>query len=92
MGYTGFTVFQLACSLRVVRRDEPAFDVDPAALERQYKALQVRLHPDKYALASPLELEYAQQQAAVVNQAYDVLKKPLRRAHYIVSAVGGWTG
>jgi len=23
-------------------------------------------------------------QAAVVNQAYDVLKKPLRRAHYIV--------
>lgn len=24
-------------------------------------------------------------QAAVVNQAYDVLKKPLRRAHYIVS-------
>jgi hypothetical protein len=24
-------------------------------------------------------------QAAVINQAYDVLKRPLRRAHYIVS-------
>ncbi len=37
------------------------------------------------AAASPLEKEYAHQQAAVVNAAYDVLKKPLRRAHYIVS-------
>ncbi len=25
-------------------------------------------------------------QAALVNQAYDVLKKPLRRAHYMVNA------
>ena len=44
--------------------------------------------------ASSLELEYAHQQAAVVNQAYDVLKKPLRRAHYIVScrSAGCWAG
>lgn len=37
-----------------------------------------------HGAASPLEKEYAHQQAAVVNAAYDVLKKPLRRAHYIV--------
>ena len=40
--------------------------------------------PPPVAAASPLEKEYAHQQAAVVNAAYDVLKKPLRRAHYIV--------
>lgn len=43
------------------------------------------LRPLPPAAASPLEKEYAHQQAAVVNAAYDVLKKPLRRAHYIVS-------
>ena len=65
------------------------FDLDVAALERQYKGLQRRLHPDKYATASSLEREYAEQQAAAVNQAYDILKRPLRRAHYIVSWEGG---
>lgn len=40
--------------------------------------------PPPVAAASLLEKEYAHQQAAVVNAAYDVLKKPLRRAHYIV--------
>jgi hypothetical protein len=65
--------------------DEPAFDLDPQWLEQTYKGLQRQLHPDKFSTASPLEKEYAHQQAAVVNAAYDVLKKPLRRAHYIVS-------
>jgi curved DNA-binding protein CbpA len=45
----------------------------------------MRLHPDRFGMASPLEREHAAQQAAAVNQAYDVLKRPLRRAHYIVS-------
>jgi molecular chaperone HscB len=66
-------------------RDQPQFELDLRDLERRYKALQIRLHPDKFATASSLEQEYAQQQAAAINQAYDVLKRPLRRAHYIVS-------
>lgn len=66
-------------------REEGAFDLDVAELERRYKALQLRLHPDRFGTASPLEREHAAQQAAAVNQAYDVLKRPLRRAHYIVS-------
>lgn len=53
-----------------------------------------RRAPAPPAAASSLEQEYAHQQAVVVNQAYDVLKKPLRRAHYIVSLVVllGWGG
>lgn len=67
---------------------ERRFDVNVPDLERRYKALQRRLHPDKFSTASALEREYAHQQAAVVNQAYDVLKKPLRRAHYILNQAG----
>ncbi|KAL4437292.1 hypothetical protein ABPG75_004431 [Micractinium tetrahymenae] len=67
---------------------EQRFDVDAPDLEQRYRALQRRLHPDKFSTASPLEQEYAHQQAAVVNQAYDVLKKPLRRAHYILNQAG----
>jgi glutathione S-transferase len=67
-----------------LRSSEPAFDLDLSRLEQQYKALQRRLHPDKFATASAQEQEYAAQQATAVNQAYDVLKRPLRRASYIV--------
>ncbi|EFN52990.1 hypothetical protein CHLNCDRAFT_12745, partial [Chlorella variabilis] len=73
---------------QVFDMDQPVFDLDVAALERQYKGLQRRLHPDKYATASSLEREYAEQQAAAVNQAYDILKRPLRRAHYILNQRG----
>lgn len=68
--------------------DEPVFSLDPQQLEKTYKGLQRQLHPDKFSTASPLEKEYAHQQAAVVNAAYDVLKKPLRRAHYILNHEG----
>jgi hypothetical protein len=68
-----------------LRSSEPAFDLDLSRLEQQYKALQRRLHPDKFATGSPQEQEYAAQQATAINQAYDVLKRPLRRASYIVS-------
>eukprot|EP00887_Chlorella_sp_A99_P007239 scaffold2.g7239.t1 len=67
---------------------EPSFDVDVGGLERRYRDLQRRLHPDKFSTASELEREYSQQQAAVVNLAYEVLKRPLRRAHYILQERG----
>ncbi|KAI3424842.1 hypothetical protein D9Q98_008228 [Chlorella vulgaris] len=72
----------------ILGMDQPQFELDLRDLERRYKALQIRLHPDKFATASSLEQEYAQQQAAAINQAYDVLKRPLRRAHYILSQRG----
>lgn len=66
-------------------RDGASFDLDSERLEQRYKELQRRLHPDRFTIHSELEREYSDQQAALVNQAYDVLKRPLRRAHYIVS-------
>ena len=47
---------------------EPRFDVDLGDLERRYKALQRRLHPDKFSQASAFEQEYAHQQARAAQQ------------------------
>ena len=66
----------------------PAFDLDPADLEARYKALQRRLHPDGFSTAPPTEREFSAEQASAVNQAYDTLRRPLRRAAYMVGCVG----
>lgn len=49
-------------------RGERRFDVNVPDLERRYKALQRRLHPDKFSTASALEREYAHQQARPGHQ------------------------
>ena len=43
------------------------------ALEREFKALQKKLHPDKYASACVTERELSMANSSVVNQAYQVL-------------------
>lgn len=66
---------------------QPQFDIDLGDLEKRYKRLQVRLHPDRFATMSHEEKTHSADQAAAVNQAYDVLRKPLKRAHYMVRHV-----
>ncbi|KAL4521084.1 hypothetical protein Ndes2437A_g05027 [Nannochloris sp. 'desiccata'] len=66
----------------------PTFIISPKDLESRYKNLQVKLHPDRFAVMSPEEQEHSADQAAAVNQAYDVLRQPLRRAQYILTLAG----
>jgi molecular chaperone HscB len=66
----------------------PSFALSPEDLESRYKNLQVKLHPDRFATMSPQEQEHSADQAAAVNQAYDVLRQPLRRAQYILTLSG----
>lgn len=64
---------------------KPTFDVDVSALERTYKSMQRRLHPDKFSTSShPEERAHSENQAALVNQAYSTLRTPLSRARYLV--------
>lgn len=65
-------------------RDNPTFDLDIVELESKYKALQRRLHPDRFSTAPEQQKEYSLEQASIVNQAYEVLKRPLQRATYLV--------
>ncbi|GAC1407765.1 MAG: Fe-S protein assembly co-chaperone HscB [Burkholderiaceae bacterium] len=65
-----------------------SFAVDAAVLERAYHDVQTQVHPDKFSLASDAEKRVAMQWAARANEAYEVLKNPLRRARYLCELHG----
>lgn len=65
-----------------------SFEVEQAELERQYFGFQRRLHPDRFATRTPRERALSQQQAVALNEAYETLKDPLRRAAYLLGLLG----
>jgi len=60
------------------------FIVDSAALATHYRELQRVVHPDRYAHGSAQEQRLSLQQATLVNEAYETLKDPLKRARYLL--------
>ncbi len=69
-----------------------AYDVDPAELERAYRDLQGRVHPDRFASASEAERRVAMQWATRANEAYRTLRNPIDRARYLLALKGFDTG
>lgn len=67
---------------------EMTFDVDVPALDRLYFDLQRQLHPDRFATKAAKERALSQQQATALNDAYETLKDPLKRADYLVHLKG----
>lgn len=67
---------------------EPRFALDEAALDRAYRDLQSRVHPDRFAAATPPERRVAMQWAARANEAYQTLRAPLARAAYLCERRG----
>lgn len=67
------------------------FDLDPKLVERRYFELQRKLHPDRFATKSPKERALSQAQATSLNEAYETLMDPLKRAAYLLklSETGG---
>jgi molecular chaperone HscB len=63
---------------------EPSFDIDIDWLDQHYFDMQRSLHPDRFATCSAQEKSLSQQQATAINDAYETLKDPLRRADYLV--------
>ncbi len=64
------------------------FAVDAAALEARYHELQREVHPDRFAASPEAERRMSMQRATRVNEAYQTLKSPLRRAVYILQLRG----
>jgi molecular chaperone HscB len=64
------------------------FVVDSGELSSKYRALQQTVHPDRYASASDTERRLAMQRAAQINEAYQVLRDPLRRGRYLLELAG----
>ncbi|MDH5181265.1 MAG: Fe-S protein assembly co-chaperone HscB [Gammaproteobacteria bacterium] len=66
----------------------PDFDVDLQKLAKDYRELQSAVHPDRFANASDQERRISVQKAAQINEAYQILKSPLRRARYLLELKG----
>lgn len=63
----------------------PQHELDLEALDRRYRQLSLELHPDR---VDPRERRRAVEQTATLNEAYKVLKDPVRRAFYLLALAG----
>ena len=64
------------------------YALDIPSLERAYRELQAAVHPDRYASAPESEKRLSMQWATLVNEGYQTLRHPLRRAAYLLSLAG----
>ena len=64
------------------------FDVDNADLASRYRELQRRFHPDRVAGASDQERRLSVQLTAQINEAFQILKDPLKRGRYLLALAG----
>jgi len=67
---------------------EPGFDVDLDAVERRVRDLSRVLHPDRHAGASAGERRMSLGRAIDVNEAWRIVRDPIRRAEALLSRAG----
>ena len=65
-----------------------AFAVDATELEQRYKELTKVLHPDRFARADPQARRASLERSVQLNEAWQTLKEPIRRAEYLLSLHG----
>jgi molecular chaperone HscB len=62
--------------------------LDETALDQAFRQLQAQVHPDRHARADDAQRRLAMQWSTRVNEAYQTLKSPLRRARYLLTLLG----
>jgi molecular chaperone HscB len=67
---------------------EPRFDLDLGALGQRHRDLSRALHPDRYAGRPAAERREALGRAIQVNEAWRVLRDPVRRAEALLRRLG----
>jgi len=65
-----------------------SFAQDRTALDAAWKALQRQAHPDKFAAEGAAAQRLAMQWSVRINEAYQRLKDPIRRAAYLCELAG----
>lgn len=65
-----------------------AFDVDFDTLTARYRRLQQQAHPDRFRSAGERERRLAVQYSALVNEAFETLRTPVKRAQYLLRLAG----
>jgi molecular chaperone HscB len=66
----------------------PAFGLNGEALEKAYREIQSRVHPDRFAHAGDAERRASLQWTTRVNEAYRTLKSPVQRAKHLLELQG----
>jgi len=67
---------------------EARFDLDPGELAARHRDLSRALHPDKFARAPAAERRLSLSRAIEVNDAYRLLKDPIRRVEALLRRLG----
>ena len=67
---------------------QPTFALDRAQLDLQWKSLQREAHPDRFASEGASAQRIAMQWSVRINEAYNRLKDPLKRAAYLCELNG----
>jgi len=67
---------------------QPTFALDRTQLDLQWKSLQREAHPDRFASEGASAQRIAMQWSVRINEAYNRLKDPLKRAAYLCELNG----
>ena len=65
-----------------------SFKLDRQMLHAAQQKLQSTCHPDRFVTGTDQQKRLAVQQAALVNEAYETLKNPVKRARYMLEVSG----
>jgi len=65
-----------------------AYELDERALDETFRALSRKLHPDRFARATPRERRFSLEQTTLLNDAYRTLREPVRRAEHLLALRG----
>ena len=60
------------------------FKIDLNRLQQSYRIIQAEIHPDKFVSASQIEKNESLKKSTEVNDAYQTLKDPIKRARYLI--------
>lgn len=61
------------------------FQIDSVRLQENYRSIQKEIHPDRFATSTENEKTQSMIKSTQVNDAYQTLKSPTKRAKYILS-------
>ena len=67
---------------------ESQYLIDLDQLKSRFRDLQIQYHPDKYASAPESEKLLAVQMSSLLNDAFEVLSHPVKRAKYLLEKLG----
>lgn len=68
---------------------ERRFDIDLEQLSKQHAGFTRAMDPERFAARGPRQQANAKAQVDALREAYEVLRDPIRRAHALLSLLGG---